>query len=181
MIRIASCLLPALIGLCVVRLASAQAPPPPGAAWGAPVTGPGKAKEGDLVTVNGQDFRLFGIDAPDPGQKCKNVRGVEYDCFALSRTMLERLINNGEVECTPRKASPAHGPKLALCKAGGDDLARAMVEFGYALAYRALSYDYVSSEARASSYRRGMWAGRIDPPWEWRSRQLRETGKLPGG
>lgn len=156
--------------------AVAQAPPAEGAA---PVRGPGIAKEGDIVTVKGQEFRLFGIDAPDPGQKCQNVRGVEYDCFDVSRRILEKLINNGEIECTPRKESVPEGPKLAVCTASGDDLSRVMVEWGWALAYRALSGDYVASEARAASYRRGMWAGRVEAPWLWRSRQQAEQQRQP--
>ncbi|OYQ33836.1 hypothetical protein CHU95_14845 [Niveispirillum lacus] len=132
----------------------------------------GAAKEGDLVTVKGQEFRLFGIDAPDRGQTCVNVRGQSYDCFALSTRILELLINNMQIECTPRGQSAASGPTLAVCRAeNGDDLAYAMVERGMALAYRPLSFDYISIEARAISFRRGLWGGRVEPPWLWRSRE----------
>jgi len=141
----------------------------------APVKGVGAAKEGDLVTVRGQEFRLFGIDAPDKGQTCENVRGQQYDCHALSTRILSLLINDRNIECTPRDQSPATGPKLALCRAeNGDDLAYAMVERGMALAYRPLSFDYISIEARAISFRRGLWGGRVEPPWLWRSRQTEE-------
>jgi endonuclease YncB( thermonuclease family) len=146
---------------------------------GAPVIGTGAAKEGDVVTVNGQEFRLDGIDAPDVGQRCKNVRGAEYDCFELSRKMLERIINNDEVTCTPKKEQGSK-PPLAVCMVRGVDMGRAMVQLGYALAYRALSFTYDSDEAVAMSFRRGMWAGRVEPPWEWRSRQIREKAKRGG-
>ncbi len=136
----------------------------------APVVGKGTAKEGDIVTINGQDFRLDGIDAPDVGQKCKNVKGTEYDCFELSRRMLERILNNDEITCTPRKEQ-GKPPQLATCKVRGVDIGRAMVQLGYALAYRALTPAYAADEALASSYRRGMWAGRVEAPWEWRSHQ----------
>ncbi|MFY8096068.1 MAG: thermonuclease family protein [Niveispirillum sp.] len=160
-------------GLILVLL---LALPMPGFAQGgadkAPVKGIGAAKEGDIVTVRGQEFRLFGIDAPDRGQTCVNVRGQNYDCFALSTRILSLLINNMNVECTPRGESPARGPTLAVCRAeNGDDLAYAMVERGMALAYRPLSFDYVSIEVRAISYRRGLWGGRVEPPWLWRSRE----------
>ena len=170
-------------GLAVPSV-SAQTPPA-GADAAAPVKGEATAKEGDLVSVKGQEFRLYGIDAPDLGQTCVNVRGREYDCFKLATEILNRLINNRAVECTPKGNSPASGPKLAVCRAeNGDDLAYAMVERGYALAYRALAPDYISIEARATSFRRGMWAGRVEPPWQWRSRQeeqklndMRKPGK----
>lgn len=143
----------------------------------APVTGPGRAIEGDLVSVNGQEFRLYGIDAPDKGQTCVNVRGTSYDCFALSTEMLRRLINDRTISCTVQDKVAGKGAKTALCRAeNGDDLAYAMVERGYALAYRALTPEYVSIEARATSFRRGLWAGRVEAPWLWRSR--REEEKL---
>lgn len=165
-----------LIGLCLPLPALAQAG---AAAGGAPVTGTGAAKEGDVVTVNGQEFRLDGIDAPDVGQTCKNVRGKEYDCFELSRKMLERIINNDEVTCTPKK-DQGRKPPLAVCMVRGVDMGRAMVQLGYALAYRALSFTYDRDEAVAMSFRRGMWAGRVEPPWEWRSRQIREKAQKGG-
>ncbi|SNR91237.1 MULTISPECIES: thermonuclease family protein [unclassified Azospirillum] len=142
----------------------------------APVVGKGTAKEGDIVTIDGQDFRLDGIDAPDAGQKCKNVKGTEYDCYELSRRMLERILNNDEVTCTPRKEQ-GKPPQLAACVVRGVDIGRAMVQLGYALAYRALTPAYAADEAIAASHRRGMWAGRVEAPWEWRSRQQAEKLK----
>lgn len=148
---------------------------PAGGQSGPPVTGQGQAIEGDLVSVNGQEFRLYGIDAPDKGQTCVNVKGTSYDCFALSKEMLRRLINDRNISCTPQDKAAGKGAKTALCRAeNGDDLAYAMVERGYALAYRALTPEYVPAEARAASFRQGLWAGRVEPPWLWRSRQEAE-------
>lgn len=148
---------------------------PAGAQTSAPVTGPGQAIEGDLVSVNGQEFRLYGVDAPDKGQTCLNVKGASYDCFALSREMLRRLINDRTITCTPQDKVAGKGAKTALCRAeNGDDLAYAMVERGYALAYRALTPEYAAIEARAASFRRGLWGGRVEPPWLWRSRKEEE-------
>lgn len=158
---------PALLALLCATPAGAQTSPP--------VTGPGQAIEGDLVSVNGQEFRLYGIDAPDKGQTCVNVKGTSYDCFALSTEMLRRLINDRTITCTPQDKAAGKGAKTALCRAeNGDDLAFAMVERGYALAYRALTPEYVTIEARASSFRLGLWAGRVEAPWLWRSRMEEE-------
>lgn len=161
--------------------------PPAVGAQGAgetPVRGIGMALEGDLVQVEGRQFRLFGIDAPDLGQTCRDTRGREYDCFNLATGILSRLINDRNIECTPHlapstgtsaKPSAAGGPTLAVCRAeNGDDLAYAMVERGMALAYRPISMEYVRIETRAIAFRRGLWAGRVEAPWLWRSRQLDE-------
>lgn len=154
------------IGMILLLLSLAS--PAPAAAE--TVKGKATAKEGDLVSVSGQDIRLFGIDAPDKEQRCKNVRGVEYDCFELSRTALERLIGGQPVDCTLKPSPPTQ--KLGVCTGGGRDLAALMVLTGYALAYRPVADDYAAEEVRAMSYRRGLWAGRVEPPWLWRSRQL---------
>ena len=46
--------------------------------------------EGDVVSLNGTMIRLRGIDAPDPGQSCRTMRGVEYDCFGAARLSFSR-------------------------------------------------------------------------------------------
>lgn len=138
------------------------------------ISGTARVTEGDLLSVNGIDIRLYGIDAPDDGQRCTNRRGVEYDCFTLSRMALERLTEGRTVDCAlkPQKAEP----RLGVCKVGSQDLAATMVRAGWALAYRRIAQDYVGFEARAMSHRTGMWAGRVEPPWLWRDRQLATGG-----
>ncbi len=141
------------------------------------VTGTARVEEGDRMSVNGVDIRLYGIDAPDEGQRCANRAGVEYDCFTLSRMALERLTEGKTVACE-LKAAPAE-PRLATCRVGTQDLAATMVRAGWALAYRRIAQDYVGFEARAMSHRTGMWGGRVEPPWLWRDRQLATGGRKP--
>lgn len=155
--------------LCLV-LALAAAP-----AGAETITGTARVMEGDLLSVNGVDLRLFGIDAPDKGQICENRAGTEYDCFTLSRLALERLTEGRTIACEvkPLKAEP----RLAVCRAGPQNLNATMVRAGWALAYRRLSHDYAGFEARAMSSRIGLWGGKVEPPWQWRDRQLREKQK----
>ena len=54
------------------------------------MSGTGNAMEGDVVSLNGTMIRLRGIDAPDPGQICRTMRGVEYDCFGAARLSFSR-------------------------------------------------------------------------------------------
>ncbi|ACI99002.1 thermonuclease family protein [Rhodospirillum centenum] len=152
---------------------------PCGPARAETVAGTAKAVEGDTVSVNGTEIRLFGIDAPDRGQTCENVRGQSYDCFALSSLALERLIGGREVSC---EIKPSVGTaKLGVCKVEGRDLAGMMVNAGWALAYRRIAQDYAAIEAQAISRRRGMWAGRVEPPWQWRSRRIGAKPETPDG
>ncbi|MFC7334471.1 thermonuclease family protein [Rhodocista pekingensis] len=143
------------------------------------VAGPAKVVEGDTINVNGTEIRLFGIDAPDRGQTCENVRSQSYDCFALSSVALERLIGGRDVTC---EIKPSVGTgKLGVCKVEGRDLAGMMVNAGWALSYRRIAQDYAAIEAQAISRRRGMWAGRVEPPWQWRSRQIGARPETPDG
>ena len=57
---------------------------------------------------------------------------------------------------------------VAVCKKGPVDLDAAMVKAGLALAYRQYSEDYVDEEDDARRAKRGMWAGELTPPWDYR-------------
>lgn len=135
--------------------------------------GAGRAVEGDLLTINGTAVRLMGIDAPDPGQMCKNRWGHELDCFRVATDVLAALVKDQEVECTVADQD-RRGQKQGECRVRGIDLGGAMVARGWAFPYRGLTSAYQSSEAYAQSKRLGLWAGRVEKPWEWRSRRLRE-------
>ncbi|WP_448191978.1 thermonuclease family protein [Azospirillum sp. sgz301742] len=140
------------------------------------VKGKGRAVEGDLLTVNGVAVRLMGIDAPDPGQKCKNRYGHELDCFRVATDVLASLIKDEEVECTVADEDRKR-QKYGECRVRGVDLGGAMVSRGWAFPFRGLTSAYQSSEAYAQSKKLGLWAGHVEKPWEWRSRQLREQAR----
>ena len=140
------------------------------------IKGAGRAVEGDLLTVNGTTVRLMGIDAPDPGQMCKNRYGRELDCFRVATDVLANLVKDAEVECTVADQD-RHGQKQGECRVRGIDLGGAMVARGWAFPYRGLTSAYQKSESYAQSKRLGLWAGRVEKPWEWRSRRLREQAR----
>ena len=140
------------------------------------IAGQATAVEGDLVMVDGKTVRLMGIDAPDPGQRCKNKYGSAYDCFAIATAVLRNLVENADVECVVADRD-RNGMNQGECKVRGVDLGAAMVARGWAFSYRSLTPAYASAEAYAQTNRFGMWAGKVEKPWAWRSRQLREQAK----
>jgi Micrococcal nuclease (thermonuclease) homologs len=140
------------------------------------LNGRGVAVEGDLLTVNGTPVRLMGIDAPDPGQTCKNRHGHELDCFRIATAVLAGLLKDEEVRCTIAEKDRL-GQMNGECRVRGVDLGAAMVARGWAFAYRSLSPTYASSEAFAQSRRLGLWSGKVEKPWQWRSRQQREQAR----
>ncbi|MEI6557172.1 MAG: thermonuclease family protein [Rhodospirillaceae bacterium] len=138
------------------------------------VAGPGVAMTGDLLTVGGNSVRLSGIAAPVAGETCQTRYGALYDCYRKSTDVLQALVGDKEVSCEIT-ATDRTGQKIGVCRIGTTDLAAAMVARGWAFAYRRLSPAYVSSEAFAESHRLGMWAGRVETPWQWKTRKLSDT------
>lgn len=134
------------------------------------------AVEGDLLSLNGTSVRLMGIDAPDQGQKCKNRYGHELDCFRIATAVLQSLVKDEEVSCTIAEKDRT-GQKMGECRVRGVDLGAAMVSRGWAFSYSSLSPAYASGEAFAQSRHLGLWSGKVEKPWQWRSRQQREKAR----
>ena len=137
------------------------------------VKGSGSAMEGDVVSVKGTMIRLRGVDAPDPGQTCRTLRGVEYDCFSAARAQLQQMLDLGEVTCVA-KEQDRNQHHIGVCRVLGKDLSAAMLVRGWAFAYQSLSTAYGGLESRAQARKAGMWAGRVEAPWLWRTRKLNE-------
>lgn len=123
--------------------------------------------EGDVLSVNGAEVRLYGIDAPELRQTCRNARGAEFDCGAAARAVLERLIGDQQVECTIY-SRPDRRRGVGRCRMGTTDLGQAMVQRGWAFALSGQSHRYDLDQSRAQAVHAGLWAGRAQPPWEWR-------------
>ena len=171
-----------LLGLLLIGsagMAHAQGGAANGKVAGTPnqtLKGRGIATEGDMLSILGTPVRLMGIDAPDVGQKCRNRYGHQLDCFRIATAVLASLIKDREVICTIAEQD-RNGQQMGECRVLGVDLGAAMVSRGWAFAYRSLSPTYASSEAFAQSRRLGLWAGKVEKPWQWRSRQQREQAR----
>jgi len=133
--------------------------------------GGGQAVEGDMVSVNGTVVKLWGVDAPDAGQTCKRLNGTEYDCFAASKNALARLIGSNNIECYVRDKD-SFGQSVGTCGVNGYDLGAMMIRDGWALSFHNLSPHYDRMEGVAQANRAGLWAGYVEAPWLWRSRQV---------
>ncbi len=147
--------------LLALSLAPAQAGEPSPAPEA--ITGRPEVLAGDLIEVEGRRFRLYAIDAPEPGQQCL-LRKL-YDCGAVARSALLDLTAGIPVTC---ETLPAEGPEVARCVAAGYDLSEGMVYTGWALADRAISEQYLPFELEARAKNHGLWRGRFVAPWDWR-------------
>jgi endonuclease YncB( thermonuclease family) len=166
---------PFLIGLLIIaliaaigggvheRLARPSAPRP----TGLPIAGRAHVVDGDSLEVAGHRIRLFGIDAPDGAQGCRDERGISYACGRQAAGALQAKIGARTVACDPRGVD-RRDRIPAVCRLGSEELNAWMVRQGWAVAARDEGHDYVRAEAQAKSERLGLWAGEFMSPADWR-------------
>jgi endonuclease YncB( thermonuclease family) len=126
--------------------------------------------DGRTLTVAGQVVRLWGIDAPDLRQHCRNAEGDDYACGENARLALELLIGGKPVSCLSKGRDSAERI-MAQCEAGGNDLGTLLVVTGRAIDFPPVSAGwYAEYEDGARSRRAGLWGGVFEMPWDWRRR-----------
>lgn len=138
----------------------------------ADIVGRASVIDGDTIEIHGPRIRLHGIDAPEKGQPCFDASGKLYRCGQIAAMALDQFIGASPVHCSERDVD-RYGRTVAACSVRGEDIERWLVRNGHALAYRRYSSDYIGAEQEARNARRGVWAGQIQPPWEWRKDQRR--------
>ena len=143
------------------------------AAAGTPIQGRAKIIDGDSLEVAGERIRLFGIDAPEGRQQCRDAQGADYACGRDAARILTALIGGRPVSCT-LVTHDRYARDVATCQAEGRDLGEAMVRAGYARDYaRPSTGRYAAAERDARAARRGIWAGESEDPAAWRKREMR--------
>ena len=113
-------------------------------------------------------IRLFGVDAPEKKQQCKDARGRAWDCRIAARKALEKLVGSASQLYCDLLDVDHYGRLVMQCYAGKTDIAAALVRAGLALAYRQYSTIYIQDEYAAKTVRAGIWNGSFIEPWKWR-------------
>jgi endonuclease YncB( thermonuclease family) len=145
----------------VAVLAAWLDPAPP------PVSGAGRASDGDSFRLGAERIRLLGLDAPELDQSCVRA-GQNWPCGRAARDRMAELLGSGDLDCQPQDRDQ-YGRLLARCTVGGEDLGAILVAQGWALSSG--DYDREQNGARAAG--KGIWSGSFVPPREWRDRQDR--------
>jgi endonuclease YncB( thermonuclease family) len=159
------------LGVLVLAAGLAAASP-------AEFTGPARGVDGDTFSIGAERVRLWGVDAPEGRQVCKDAKGQGYACGDIARDQLLGLIGGRIVRCEIRDRDP-YGRAVSRCQAGPTDLGGAMVRAGWAIDYAQFSRGaYASTEAEARRARRGLWAGAFETPSAWRA-DSREARTAP--
>ncbi|MBL4918240.1 thermonuclease family protein [Szabonella alba] len=156
MLRFRSLFIPVLTALALL-----PAPAPA-------LDGVARVVDGDTLVLAGERLRLFGIDAPEKGQRC-DPSGRNWACGDWAAARLRALVTGGlRCEALDRDR---YGRTVARCHAGDLDIGAEMVRTGAATAYRRYSTDYIAQEAEAKSALRGLWNGQTAAPETFRQAQ----------
>jgi endonuclease YncB( thermonuclease family) len=122
---------------------------------------------------------LWGIDAPEMEQLCRSKRGAEYPCGEWAKNALTHVIQGRQVMCALQYTN-SREDTVGRCQQANIDISAAMVAYGWAFSspYVTSNYDQIQTDAQA--HQRGMWAGRVEPPWSFRSRRDANPQADPG-
>lgn len=130
-------------------------------------TGAPKIVDGDTIQFGDVKLHLEGIDAPQTDQSCLDKTGARWKCGVAARDQLRSLAGSKSWACKIDRKD-LFGRQLARCQVGGEDIARDMVESGWALASTTGSATYLPSEEAARGSGAGLWAGAFVAPLDWR-------------
>jgi endonuclease YncB( thermonuclease family) len=136
------------------------------------VSGAARVVDGDTVKIGDTRIRLFGIDAPEHDQTCRDAQGRDWNCGVKATDALRARIGDRPISCTPRDTD-RYGRTVAVCRLDGVDLNAWMATGGWAVAYRYFSTDYVGAEEQAHAAHRGIWVGTFMNPYDWRKEHPR--------
>lgn len=144
------------------------------------ISGTAHAGDGDSLTVSGLSVRLFGIDAPELGQDCTRG-GIAWKCGEEAKRRLQSMVDGQTVSCR-RVDTDEFGRTVAVCTANRQEINKAMVETGWATAFRRYSDAYVAVEERAKFDRVGVWGSEFAQPADYRHQhepRLRSIERQP--
>jgi endonuclease YncB( thermonuclease family) len=127
--------------------------------------------DGNTLVVEGQQMRLFGVDAFEPSQTCLDRQGRPWHCGTAAQAALAELVQGGAIACVVVTDEPNDGYIARCTGRDGIDLGGYLVRAGLALADPQAGKVYLADQAAAKAAEVGAWSGTFSPPWRWRSEQ----------
>jgi len=133
-----------------------------------------RVSDGDSLRSGKLKIRLFGIDAPEIKQQCKDANGNGWPCGKAAQQALQKIVDSADALTCKLHDVDRYGRLIMQCFAGDTDIGATLVGNGLALAYRDYSTAYVGAETNAANAKLGIWRGSFMPPWEWRREWRRQ-------
>ncbi|WP_050929351.1 thermonuclease family protein [Aestuariivita boseongensis] len=141
----------------------------------ADVSGAVRVIDADTWDVGGTRVRLFGIDAPERDQTCTRPSGEVWECGLWSSAQTRAEFDGAWAQCEALDRD-RYGRVVARCAVRGRDVARVLVQSGWAYAYRRYSMDYDLDEKGAAVRGVGLHGSSAQAPAEFRAeRRAPET------
>lgn len=138
-------------------------------------TGTAKVIDGDSISVDDLEVRLFGIDAPEYYQTCFDASKNEYSCGKVSQEFLYDFINGKKVTCYYAEKDK-YNRFLGKCEIGKTSINQEIVKNGMAVIYNFTESDDVMDEleAKAQKQKLGIWKGAFQLPKDYRKSHPRK-------
>jgi endonuclease YncB( thermonuclease family) len=150
-----------------------------GAAFAEDLVGQASVIDADTIEIHDTRIRIFGIDALESDQLCRNEESELYRCGQKASNALFDYINSRPVNCVEVDRD-RYKRIVGVCSVGGTDVADWLVRNGFALDWPKYSKGgYADAQAEAKQEQRGIWAGSFREPWNYRA--CRRSGGRPGG
>ncbi|WP_081851461.1 thermonuclease family protein [Bradyrhizobium sp. URHD0069] len=131
--------------------------------------------DGDTIEIHSARIRVFGIDAPESDQLCRNEESGLYRCGQKASNALFNFIGRRPVQCIEVDRD-RYKRVVSVCNVGGTDIADWLVRNGLALDWPQYSKGgYAEAQTEAKRHERGMWAGSFKEPWVYRA--CRRSGR----
>jgi endonuclease YncB( thermonuclease family) len=125
--------------------------------------------DGDTLEIHGTRIRLWGIDAPESNQLCRDEDSSLYRCGARAANDLDAFVARRPVTCTPMNLDQ-YGRTVATCSVADGDLGEWLVHNGLALDWPHFSKGrYEAAQRNAERAGRGIWKGSYVEPWRYRA------------
>jgi endonuclease YncB( thermonuclease family) len=132
------------------------------------LTGRASIIDGDTLEIHGTRIRLWGVDAPESSQLCRDEDSLQYRCGAKAANDLDAFIASRPVGCIPISLD-RYGRTVASCSVDGVDLGDWLVRNGLAVDWPQYSKGkFAAIQREAEHTGRGMWAGSYVEPWLYR-------------
>jgi endonuclease YncB( thermonuclease family) len=120
------------------------------------------------IACLGQRLRLYGVDAFEGKQSCRDGDGRLWHCGAVATTRLKELVGSAGFAChVDHEFIDRHAREFAVCAVNAEDVGATLVREGLAFAY-GRGAQYLAFEAEAKQQRRGAWAGTFVRPQYFR-------------
>lgn len=149
-------------------------PPQPAHAVEAQVSGAVRVIDGDTFDIAGTRVRLFGIDAPEGDQPCRDDQDRALRCGDWVTAQVRTSFSGAQARCS-RVDTDRYGRMVARCSVAGQDVGQTLVASGLAFAYAEYSGDYVETEGAAIREGRGIHAYQLIRPAIFRASKQNDS------